>query len=429
MNENVPGVVTDPKDIFAWPIITKEDEEAVLEVLRRGAMSARDVTLQFEEEYARWQGNRYALGFNNGTSALQTAMWAVGVRAGDEVISQSVTYWATILPCRSLGAIPVFAEIDPDTFTIDPNDIEHRITERTKAIIAQHNYGHPTDMDPVMAIAKKHGLKVIEDISHAQGSLYKGKKMGTFGDVSGISLMSQKSLAAGEGGFLTTDDQEIYERAIAWGHYARFKRSQIDSEQLKPYAGLPLGGYKYRMHQLSSAMGRVQLKHYDDRTKEVRKAMDYFWDLMDGVPGMQAHRPPIDSNSTMGGWYNSVGVYRPEELGGLSVTAYTNALLERGVPVNPGINKPLHLHPLFSESADFDPGAPEEVDRLATRHRKVPSLPVSESIRDRAMRVPNFKKYYPEIIEKYVEVFREVSENYRSLLKTDPGNPPDYDKW
>jgi dTDP-4-amino-4,6-dideoxygalactose transaminase len=217
MNENVPGVVTDPKDIFAWPIITKEDEEAVLEVLRRGAMSARDVTLQFEEEYARWQGNRYALGFNNGTSALQTAMWAVGVRAGDEVISQSVTYWATILPCRSLGAIPVFAEIDPDTFTIDPNDIEHRITERTKAIIAQHNYGHPTDMDPVMAIAKKHGLKVIEDISHAQGSLYKGKKMGTFGDVSGISLMSQKSLAAGEGGFLTTDDQEIYERAIAWG--------------------------------------------------------------------------------------------------------------------------------------------------------------------------------------------------------------------
>jgi dTDP-4-amino-4,6-dideoxygalactose transaminase len=429
MNEKVSGVVSDLKDIFTWPIITKEDEEAVLEVLRRGAMSARDVTMKFEEEYAEWQGNRYALGFNNGTSALQTAMWAVGVRAGDEVISLSVTYWATILPCRSLGAIPVFAEIDPETLTLDPNDIEQRITERTKAIVAQHNYGHPTDMDSIMTIARKHGVKIIEDVSHAQGSLYKGKKMGTFGDVSGISLMSQKSLASGEGGFLTTDDQDIYERAIAWGHYARFKRDQIESELLKPYAGLPLGGFKYRMHQLSSAMGRVQLKYYDDRTKEVRKAMNYFWDLMEGVPGMRAHRPPSDSNSTMGGWYNSVGLYRPEELGGLSVTAYTNALLEKGVPVNPGINKPLHLHPLFSEGEYFNPGMPAEVDKRGTKQRKAPSLPVSESIRGRAMRVPNFKRYYPEIIEEYVEVFRKVSENYRSLLRTDPGNPPDYNEW
>jgi dTDP-4-amino-4,6-dideoxygalactose transaminase len=196
MSKNATPITSDPGDIFAWPIITEEDEAAVLEVLRRGAMSARDVTLQFEEEYARWQGNTYALGFNNGTSALQTAMWAVGVRAGDEVISLSVTYWATILPCLSLGATPVFAEIDPDTLTLEPNDLEHRVTERTRAIVAQHNYGHPSEMDSIMAIAKRHGLKVIEDISHAQGSLYKGRQLGTFGDVSGISLMSQKSLAS-----------------------------------------------------------------------------------------------------------------------------------------------------------------------------------------------------------------------------------------
>ncbi|UCD37856.1 MAG: DegT/DnrJ/EryC1/StrS family aminotransferase [Fidelibacterota bacterium] len=429
MNEKVSGVAIDPGDIFTWPIITEEDEEAVLEVLRRGAMSARDVTLQFEEEYARWQGNKYALAFNNGTSALQTAMWAVGVRAGDEVISLSVTYWATILPCLSLGATPVFAEVDPDTLTLDPDDIEHRITGRTKAIVAQHNYGHPSDMDSIIAIAKKHDLKVIEDVAHAQGSLYKGKKLGTFGDVSGISLMSQKSLMAGEGGMLTTDDKDIYEHAVAWGHYARFKRDLVDNENLKPYAGLPLGGYKYRMHQLSSAVGRVQLKHYDERCVEVRKAMNLFWDLMEGIPGMKAHRPPEDSKSTMGGWYNSVGLYRPEELGGLSITAYTNALLEAGVPVNPGINRPLHLHPLFHDCDIYGHGKPTVVAFQEQEKPDVPSLPVSEAIHGRAMRVPNFKKFYPEIIEQYVQAFRKVSDNYRILLKNDPGNPPGFGKW
>ena len=421
-------ITLDPRDTFTWPIITKEEEDAVLEVLRRGAMSARDVTMQFEKEYAEWQGNKYALGFNNGTSALQTAMWAVGIRAGDEVIAQSVTYWATILPCLSLGATPVFAEIDPDTLTLDPNDIEHRITERTKAIVVQHNCGYPTDMDSIMAIAKKHKLKVIEDVSHSQGSLYKGKKAGTFGDVSGISFMSQKSLVAGEGGMLTTDDKGIYERAIAWGHYARF-RDNIESEELRPYKGLPMGGYKYRMHQLSAAVGRVQLKYYDERCREIQKAMNYFWDLMEGVPGVKAHRPPKESNCTMGGWYSARGLYRPEELGGLSITTYVNALREEGVEINPGINKPLHLHPLFQTCDVYGHGKPTVIAFQDKGEVDVPSLPISEAIHGRCMHVPNFKKYNPAVIEQYVKAFKKVSDNYKTLLKTDPGNPPGFGQW
>ena len=250
------------EDMFKWPIITTEDEEVVLEVLRRGGMSGVDVTMKFENDFAKWQGSKYALGFNNGTSALHTAMFACKVGVGDEIICPSITYWASVTSVFSLGATMVFADIDPNTLCIDPADIEKRITDRTKAIMVVHYMGYPVDMDPIMEIARKHKIKVIEDVSHAQGGLYKGKKLGTIGDVGAMSLMSGKSLAIGEAGMLVTNDLEIFERSEAFGHYERFEKN-IFTEELKPYLGLPLGGFKFRMHQLSSAMGRVQLKYYD----------------------------------------------------------------------------------------------------------------------------------------------------------------------
>ena len=132
------AVQTDPQDMFTWPIITEEDEAAVLEVLRRGGMSGTDVTVQFEKEYADWHGMQYAVAHSSGTGALQAAMWACGVGVGDETIGPSLTYWASVLPAFSLGATIVFAEVDPMTLCIDPGDIEHRITERTKAIVPVH---------------------------------------------------------------------------------------------------------------------------------------------------------------------------------------------------------------------------------------------------------------------------------------------------
>jgi perosamine synthetase len=155
------SVQSDPGDIFTWPIITKEDEDAVLDVLHRRAMSGTDITKQFEKEFAKWQGTEYALAFSSGTAAIQTAMFACKVGVGDEIIAPSVTYWASALQAYSLGATPVFAEIDTDSLCIDPNDIEHRITDRTKAIVVVHYLGHPADMDPIMEIAQKHNIKVI----------------------------------------------------------------------------------------------------------------------------------------------------------------------------------------------------------------------------------------------------------------------------
>ena len=412
-----------------WPIITKEDEDAAIEVLRAGSMSKTDVTIKLEEEFAKWNGTKYALAFNNGTSALLAAMFACHLGSGDEIIGPSVTYWASAVSAYSLGATLVFADIDPQSMCIAPADIEKRISPKTRAIMVVHYLGHPADMDGIMAVAKKHNLKVIEDVSHAQGGYYKGRKLGTFGDVSGISLMSGKSLPMGEGGMLVTDNLECYERAIAAGHYDRFN-SSIRTESLKSFEGLPLLGFKGRLNQMSSAVGRVQLKYNDERTAEIRRAMNYFWDLLEGTPGLSAHRVNEAEKSNMAGWYAPHGLYRPEELGGLSVTRFCEAVSAEGVPISPGCNTPLHTHPLFKTADVYNQGKPTRIANTARDVRDLDtSLPVSEVIESRCYSVPWLKHYKPELIKQYADAFKKAALNYRELLKDDPGNPAMIGGW
>jgi len=419
------AVTADPADAFNWPIVTKEDEEAVMAVLRAGAMSEVNVTKEFEKEFADWMGMKHALGYCNGTAALQAAMWACGVGAGDEVISPSMTYWATCTFALSLGAAVNFADIDRDTLCIDPSDIEHRIGPRTRAIVVVHYTGHPADMDPIMEIAARHDIKVIEDVSHAQGGLYKGRKCGTFGHVGCMSLMAGKSFATGEAGIMLTNDRTLYERCIAYGHYERTglpsnynpADAQVTETGLREFAGVPLGGAKHRMNQTCSAMGRVQLKYYDERIAEIQQAMNHFWDQLEGVRGIKAHRPPADSGSTMGGWYNARGLYRGEEVGGLSCAKFCEAVRAEGFQCWPGASSPLHLHPVFHKADIFNMGKPTMISFGQRDVRQGPgTLPVTESISEIALGVPWFKKYRPEIIEQHASAYRKVAENYKELL-------------
>lgn len=416
--------------LFSWPIVTAEDETAVLEVLRRGAMSDTDVTRKFEEEFSAWQGRKHALGFNNGTNSIQAAMWACHVGVGDEIIAPSLTYWASVLPVYSLGGTVVFAEVDPKTLCIDPKDIEHRVTDRTKAIVVVHNYGYPADMDEIMAVARRRGLKVIEDVSHAQGGRYKGRMVGNTSDVAAMSLMSGKSLPAGEMGVLATDDREIYDRAIAWGHYERYSETGIQTPDLLEAAGLPQGGYKHRVNQTAAAMARVQLKHQMRRIEAIQKAMNYFWDGLQGVPGVRAHRPEAGSGSTMAGWYAAKGLYVPEELGGLSVTRFCDALRAEGCEVWPGANKPLHLHPLLNTVDVYGHGKPTRIAN-SKRDLRQPagSLPVTEGALARTYSVPWFKHYEPARIDPYIAAFRKVAKGYAELLAGDPGNARELGAW
>jgi dTDP-4-amino-4,6-dideoxygalactose transaminase len=403
------------EDLFKWPIVTQEDEQAVLDVLRAGAMSGTNVSKQFEAEWGVFLGTKFNLCHPNGTASLLGAFFGVGLGRGDELISPSLTYWATAMPCMALGATPVFADIEKDSICIDPNDIEHRITPRTRAIVVVHYSGHPCDMDAIMAIARKHNLKVIEDVSHAHGARYKGRMTGTIGDVGCFSMMTGKSFPIGEGGMLSTNDRTIYERALAFGHYERM--GELTLPDLRPLAGAPLGGVKHRINQTASAMGRAQLKPYPQRIAEIQRAMNRFWDLLEGVPGIRAHRVPKDSGSTMGGWYNPLGHYLPEELGGLPVAKFIEAVNAEGGRTGRTANKPLHVHPALNMPDVYHDGKPTRI-AFATRDVRVGpgSLPVSEALAERVFGIPWFKKDKPEQIEKFALAYRKVAENAKQLI-------------
>lgn len=423
-------VVNDVGDMFKWPIVNKEMEDAVLSVLRDGNMSGTNITKDFEKAFAEWHKMDYALAFSSGTASLQSAMHGLGIGAGDEVIAPSITYWATCAQALSLGASVVFADIHPKTLCIDPNDIEHRITERTKAIIVVHYLAMPADMDAIMSVAKKHGLKVIEDVSHAHGALYKGKIVGTFGDASGFSLMSGKSFAIGEGGIMLTNDRLVYEKAIAFGHYAR--HGEIEDPELKKGIGLPWGGYKYRMHQLSSVVGLEQLKKYPAEMAEIDQAMNYFWDLLEGAPGLDSHRPEKGSGSTKGGWYSPRGIYKTEELGNLSIERFCEAVTAEGAPIGPGCNKALHKHPLFSSIDVYGHGKPTQNANLpdgVDNSQINNSLPVSEGIQKRVFSIPWFKHFRKDIIEQYANAFIKVIENHKDLLSGDNKSESGEGQW
>jgi len=409
-----------PKELFAWPIITEEDEAAALEVIRNNKFSGTDITEKFQNEFAEWQGTEYALAFCNGTAALTASMFAIGLGMGDEIICTTKTYWASITQAANFGASAVFCNID-ENMSMDPDDLERCITPKTKAIMVVHYFAYPCDMDRIMAIAKKHNLLVIEDVSHAQGGMYKGKKLGTFGDVAAMSMMSSKSFAAGELGILVTNTRKYYERAIAFAHYERNDSRYIkECEELKPYSRIALGGLKGRANQLCTAMARVQLKYYDERCAEIRKAMNYFWDLLEGLPGIRAIRVDESTGSNMAGWYCPHGLYLPEELGGLSVKRFCEAVRAEvlGGICWDGGNHCLHTHEFFKTFDLFNIGKPTRI-AFADRDVREDDKELERSANLCCFSVPWFKHFEKEWIELYAKAYRKVIENYEQLLEQD----------
>lgn len=410
-----------PEELFKWPIITDEDKAAVMEVVETNNFSGTDITTKFQDEFAVWQGRKHALAYTNGTMSLTAAMFAIGLGAGDEIICTTKTYWASIVSAQWFGASVVFCGID-DMLSMDVDDLERCITPKTKAIMVVHYFGYPCNMDRIMEIAKKHNLYVIEDVSHAQGGMYKGKKLGNFGQIAAMSMMSGKAFAAGEMGMLVTDDTKLYERALAFAHYERNNENFIkESEDLKAYSHIAIGGMKGRVNQVSAALGRGQLKYFDERCAEIRKAMNYFWDLLEGLPGIKAVRVDESTGSNMGGFYCPHGVYNPAELGGLSmhrfcqaVTAETSGLFTSWE----GGNYCLHTHNYFKSFDAFHLGKPTRVTFI---DKEVPNDDerLRSSVEKNCFSVPWFKKMNKEWIELYAKAFKKVIENYEQLLEDD----------
>ncbi|MFH1067396.1 MAG: DegT/DnrJ/EryC1/StrS family aminotransferase [bacterium] len=226
---------------------------AVTRVLKSGRYILGSEVDAFEQEFAAFCQAKHAVGVNSGTSALHLALLAAGVKAGDEVITVPYTFVATVAAILYIGAKPVFVDIRPDTYTMDADQIASKITPRTKAILPVHLYGQPADMEPILAIAKKHGLPVIEDAAQAHGALYKGKPVGAIGDIGCFSFYPAKNLGAcGEGGAVTTNNP-AYAQTVrllrSWGEEKRYFHKYK--------------GFNYRMDNIQGAALRVKLRHLE----------------------------------------------------------------------------------------------------------------------------------------------------------------------
>lgn len=285
-----------------------------------------------------------------------------------------------------------------------------------------HLYAYPCNMDRIMEIANKHGIYVIEDVSHAQGSVYKGKKCGNFGHIAAMSLMSRKAFAAGEMGIVVTDDKKLYERAIAYGHYERNNAKYItESEDIKNYYHIPLGGVKGRVNQLCAVLGMGQLKYFDERSAEIRKAMNYFFDLIEDLPGITPRRIDESTGSHMGAYYIASVVYDPNAYEGLSSKRFSEAVTAEfnGAFASwEGGNYCLHTHEYFKTYDFLHLGKPSRIAFMDKDVRQEDEK-CNASIEKCCFSVPWFKKYNKEWIEKYAEVIRKVSENYKELLAGD----------
>ena len=329
------------KPLGEWPIITDEEIEAVTRVLRRrklfASMYSGIEVPAFEEEFAKAMNVKYAVAVSSGTAALDIVLRALGVSVGDEVITTPYTFIASATCILHNHAIPVFADVDPKTRNISPEDIERKITPKTKAIVVVHIAGHPAEMDEIMEIAERHGLYVIEDAAQAHLAEYKGKLVGGIGHAAIFSFQESKNMMAGEGGVITTNDEELAEKCRSLREHGRKKD--------KPWYFHEVLGWNYRMTEMQAAILRVQLKRLPKITEERRANAKYLDKLLSDL---DAVRPGYVAPYVKHAYHLYLVDYFPEKLG-LPKKTFVEAVEAEGIPLMGGYMWPVYENPVFSD--------------------------------------------------------------------------------
>lgn len=281
-----------------WPSFPEDEVAAVTNVLRSGKVNywTGEICRAFEREYAAYVGVPYAVAVANGTVALELALYALGIGEGAEVITTSRTYIASASCIVLRGGLPVVVDVDRVTQNIDPEAIRAAITPRTKAIIVVHLAGWPCDMDPIMAIAKEHNLKVIEDCAQANGATYKGRQIGSFGDAAAFSFCQDKIISTGgEGGMLVTRDEAVWERAWAYKDIGRSYDAVYRREHPPGFRWLTESfGTNWRMTEMQAAIGRLQLQKLDGWIKKRTENAAILTQAFQTVPVLRLTLPPED---------------------------------------------------------------------------------------------------------------------------------------
>jgi len=364
----------------SWPVFDGGEEQALLEVLRSGswwsgtqAYTAKDAgkdasrVNQFEVAFAGYHQAAFGLACASGTAALEVVLKAAGVGPGDEVIVPPYTFLATASAPLLVGAIPVFCDIEPETYNLDPRRLEEAITPRTKAIIPVHFAGLAANMHAILAIAKKHNLFVIEDAAHAHGASLEGRSLGTWGNAGIFSFQASKNMSAGEGGLILTNDAALAEMCNSYIWAGR--------EAGRPWYEHHRLGWNYRLTEFQAAILTQQLKRLPQQGKTRMSNGLHLNGLMRQIPGIA----PLAVPEGITGHAFHLYIFRFDaEVFGFSRKTFLDALQAEGVPCSPGYGKPLYQNPMFLENNFYANGAPLTVNGPVDYAHYASLCPVAE---------------------------------------------------
>ncbi len=340
-------------------------DKAISHVLESGQYILAEETAAFEQEFADYAGVKYAVGMGNGTEALHLALRACGVGAGDEVITVSHTAVATIAAIEMCGAVPVFVDIDPDSYTINTGHIEEAVTDHTKAIVPVHLYGQPSDLNPLVECAKQYNLFIIEDCSQSHGATYHGRKVGAWGDAGSFSFYPTKNLSClGDGGAVTTNSSELYKKLLALRQYG------WDQKRISQTAG-----YNSRLDELQAAILRVNLRRLDENNQRRILIARTYSELLESLP---LALPAVIHGTTH--VYHQYAVCCSKRSIRNDLMGF---MLQRGIQSAIHYPVPVHLQPAY-------------IDILG----KPNSLPITEKISNTIISLPMFSELTSEDIDK-----------------------------
>ena len=402
-----PVVTLDQTAANRWPVLTGDDERAVLQIMRDGDISTHPVIRELEKDYRDFSGMPYALAHCNGTSALMAAFWAIGLKPGDEVLVPSATFWASVLPLVWFGAVPVFCESESERLGLDVADMERKVTSRTKAIVVVHLWGLPSKMTGITALAQKHGLKIIEDASHAQGAVWRGKACGTLGDIAVFSLQGGKLAPAGEGGMFLCREYEYWERAVCFGDITRIIELETPARR---FAATSFG-IKTRIAPISAAIARTQLARLEQNNRKRNQNLEY---LSKGLEKLAIHTflPPGHVQRVYFEY-----LVRPDFASiGLSMNAFIEALNAEGCAAALPRYPLLHQQPFFTEGAFLDVMRPDGLRTSVPDYSSV-SLPATERANGEMMKLPSFPWASKELLDQYLFAFEKVVKNAGDIAR------------
>ncbi len=378
---------------FALPHITQAEIDEVVDTLRNGWLTTGPKTKRFEREFAECVGAPYALAMNSATAAMHLALDAIGLQAGDEVIVPVYTFTATAEVVVYFRARPVFVDVDPVTYNLDPAQLEKAITPRTRAIMVVHIAGLPAEMDAILEIAHAHGLPVIEDAAHAFPAKYRGRKIGSISDFTAFSFYATKTLATGEGGMLTTANPEYAARAAMMTLHGisrdAWKRYTAEGSW---YYEVLHAGYKYNMTDLAAAIGLHQLARRDWLLGRRRAIAQRYTEVFSQWPELET---PPDPAHVEHAWHLYILRLRLERLS-ITRDAFIQALAQANIGVSVHFI-PLHLHPFYRDTYQI----------------KADDFPVALQAYQRSVSLPIYPGMTDDEVEDVIAAIERIVESYR----------------